>query len=102
MIGFPKTLNTKQDYLTCIDLFPVDTKVELQRLLDDRFVWKNKGVIAIGDTPVKDGTHKVQKSVDGTEIHQLELIDDDCAKIYRLGFSVEEVENLIKGDQDGK
>lgn len=94
MNGFPKILNTKQDYLNCLEGYPSETKKELQRLLDDRFIWKNNGEIAVGQFPTEDATHKIITDKDG-KVSQLELIEDEAAKIFRIGFTVEEVEELI-------
>ena len=92
MRGFPKHLNSKQDYLNCLSDYPAETKVELQRLLDSRFVWQDTAIIE--NEGITDDTHRVIETEDG-KIQQ-ELVEDINAEIFRLGFTVEEVEELIK------
>lgn len=94
MIGMPKVFNTKSDYLNCLNIYPEETKVELQRLLDDRFYWKNEGKISKESIPIVDDTHKVMPDDDG-DLNQLSFVEDENAKIFRLGFTVEEVTELI-------
>lgn len=94
MRGFPKHLNTKQDYLNCLGEFPDETKAELQRLLDNRFVWTDTAVLADGETGVTDDTHRVIKADDG-DIQQ-ELKEDTCSELIRLGFTVAEIEEMLK------
>ncbi len=92
MRGFPKHLNSKQDYLNCLSDYPAETKAELQRLLDSRFVWQDTAIIE--NEGITDDTHRVIETEDG-KIQQ-ELVEDTNAEIFRLGFTVEEVEELIK------
>lgn len=94
MIGFPKILNSKQDYLNCVADYPQDTKKALQDLLDNRYKWEDKGEIKAGDIPVDDDTHRIVIDEDGKQC-QLELVEDENAKLFRIGFTVAEVENLI-------
>lgn len=92
MRGFPKHLNSKQDYLNCLSDYPTETKAELQRLLDSRFVWQDTAIIE--NEGITDDAHRVIETEDG-KIQQ-ELVEDVNAEIFRLGFTVEEVEELIK------
>lgn len=94
MRGFPKHLNTKQDYLNCLEKFPDETKAELQRLLDNRFVWTDTAVLAAGEAGVTDDTHRVIKTDDGNI--QQELKEDTCSELIRLGFTVAEIEEMLK------
>lgn len=91
MRGFPKYLNTKQDYLNCMTDYPAETKAALQELLNNRFIWQTTAIIE--DEGLTDDTHRV---VDyGDEKEQQELIEDDTATIFRLGFTVKEVEEML-------
>ena len=92
MRGFQKYLNTKQDYQNCLTDFPEETKAELQRLLDTRFVWQDVAIIE--DEGITDDTHRVV----GTEDEKIQqvLVEDTNAEIFRLGFTVAEVEELLK------
>lgn len=93
MRGYPKHLNSKQDYLNCLGIFPEETKKDLQRLLNDRFVWTDTEVLEDA-TGITDDTHRV---IDTEDVRiQQELREDEHAEIYRLGFTVEEVEELLK------
>ena len=91
MRGFPKFLNTKQDYLNCMTEFPQETKKSLQALLDGRFSWFDTAVIEIDG--VTDDTHRVVNTND--EKIQQELREDPNARIFKLGFTVAEVEELL-------
>ena len=95
MNGMPKVLNTKKDYLNCLGLFPAETKVELQRLLDDRMIWSCIGEIGEESYPIVDATHKVIADEQTGVLNQYEYIEDAQAKMFRLGFTVEEIEELI-------
>ncbi len=92
MRGFPKHFNSKQDFMNCLELFPEETKAELQRLLDDRFVWVDTAILN-GTAGVVDSTHRVIESDDG--LIQQELKEDTNAKLFRLGFTVSEVEEIL-------
>lgn len=94
MRGFPKHLNTKQDYLNCINEFPQETKNELQRLLDSRFVWVATAVLEDDEQGIIDDTHEVVETDDGRV--QRELIEDTNSELVRLDFTVEEVQEMLK------
>lgn len=94
MRNMPKVLNTKKDYLNCLEVYPEQTKEELKKLLQERFIWHCDGEIEEGKYPVVDDTHKVLSGENG-ELLQYSYIEDECAKIFRIGFTVEEVEKLI-------
>ena len=67
---------------------------ELKKLLQERFIWHCDGEIEDGKYPIVDDTHKVLSGENG-ELLQYSYIEDECAKIFRIGFTVEEVEKLI-------
>lgn len=93
MKDMPKVLITKQDYLNCLEIYPEQTKVELQKLLDDRFVWKKIGEVNNGECPIIDDTHKINEEED--VLCQYELVEDKYSKLFIIGFTVKEVEELI-------
>jgi hypothetical protein len=101
MKGFPKHLNTKQDYLNLLPLFPEQTKAELQRLLDERIGWVTTSRLNDGDEGLTDETHRVDALEDDTgtvtERYQVQYMEDPAAELFRVGFTVEEVEGLING-----
>ena len=100
MQGFPKHLNTKKDYDNCLSEYPNETKEQLQRLLRDRLAWVTTGVVESG-AGITDDTHKVIEQNVGagddakTEKNQMEYIEDSNAEIFRLGFTVAEVEAIL-------
>lgn len=101
MNGYPKILNTKQDYLNCVADYPEETKKSLQDLLDNRYKWEDKGEIKTGDIPIDDETHSIIVDEDGKQC-QLELVEDTNAKLFRIGFTVEEVEEIIAKIEKGE
>lgn len=93
MRGFPKFLNTKQDYLNCLTMFPEETKKALQTLLDNRFNWFDVAIIEEDVTELAVNQRIIE--TDGEKMLQEEK-EDPNARIFLLGFTVEEVEELIK------
>lgn len=93
MRGFPKFLNTKQDYLNCLTMFPEETKKALQMLLDNRFNWFDVAILE--EEPTELGVNQRIIEADGEKMLQ-EQKEDPNARIFLLGFTVEEVEELIK------
>jgi hypothetical protein len=92
MKGIPKHLAMKQDYLNIMGLFEKNEwGPRFQELIDNRYTWVEVGPIE--GEGVTDDTHKVSMGIiDGEEVPvQLELQEDPNAKIFRLGFTVEEV-----------
>ena len=98
MKGFPKTLSSKEDYIYIKDNFPAEQwKLHWQALLGGRFDWFNVGAV---DPPgVVDDTHKVEVSQEeGQEpvYYQYEWRENPDAKIFRIGFTVAEVEAALE------
>lgn len=96
MRGFPKTISTKIDVQNLFQLYPDETREYLQKLLDTRFIWRSTGTIAEGAAGIQDAVRRVMRTESGIE--QFELIEDENAKIFRMGFSVEEVEEMLKNE----
>ena len=94
MRGFPKHLNTKQDYENCLKDYPEETKAKLKNLLESRFIWQDKEIIKAGNEGIEDSTHRVVE-IENHDKMQQELVEDVNAEIFRLGLTVEEVEGLI-------
>ena len=46
--------------------------------------------------PFRYATHRVMRTESGLE--QFELVEDENAKIFRMGFSVAEVEEMLKNE----
>ena len=96
MRGFPRTISTKNDIQNLLQLYPDETREYLQKLLDTRFVWRSTGAITEGTAGVQDATHRVMRTESGLE--QFELVEDANAKIFRIGFTVSEVEEMLKNE----
>ena len=96
MRGFTKTISTKTDVQNLFQLYPDETREYLQKLLDTRFVWRSTGAITEGASGIQDATHRVMRTESGLE--QFELVEDENAKIFRMGFSVAEVEEMLKNE----
>ena len=102
MRGCPRTFATKQDYLNGIATYPEETKAELRRLIAGRFEYVPTGELADGEDGIVDDTHQVvtQQETDpetGKTVEkriQLEMRESGNARLFRLGFTVEEAERL--------
>lgn len=104
MQGYPKHLNTKADYLYVKEHFSKEMwEKDWQALLDSRKNWFFVKDLADKASGIEDDTHKIveNKSMgDGEEkitYAQYEFKEDENATIYRLGFTVEEVEAALNG-----
>ena len=103
MRGFTEQLATKQDYFNSLKMFPEQTKKALKTLLANRFVWVETKELTSKDKGKEDKTHRViaqviidEKTGEKKEIFiQLEEKEDPNARIFMLGFSIEEVQGLI-------
>lgn len=96
MRGFPKTISTQTDVQNLFQLYPDETREYLQKLLDTRFVWRSTGAITEGASGIQDSSHRVMRTESGLE--QFELVEDENAKIFRIGFTVSEVEEMLKNE----
>lgn len=98
MVGYPKTLNTKADYEFVRKNFPKDKwGKDFQNLLDTRLAWFNTGVIVDGQTGVTDDTHKVVEDEQTKQKYQYVYKENEGAKIFSIGYTVDEVEKIING-----
>ena len=101
MRGFPKHLNTRADYeYVRINFPPEQWRPAFQRLLDDRFSWLPSGPLKDNEEGVEDKTHRVIEFRDengktAVERVQEEYREDPNAVIFRVGFRVEEVEEIL-------
>jgi len=100
MRGFPKHLNTKQDFINLKTQYPAETKAALQTLLDDRMQWLKTADLDESDPGLEDETHKIVIDTDESDNeirYQYEYMEDPAARIFHLGFTVEEAEAMIGG-----
>ncbi|WP_144755056.1 hypothetical protein [Bartonella saheliensis] len=105
MIDYPEHLNSKQDYLNMLSFNKEETVRRLKDLLETRFYWVLVKELSEGEEGIEDDTHKVCVTTsipfdqDGEFVEkrcQYELQESEYARLFHLGFSVEEVEQLIK------
>lgn len=102
MRGCPRTFATKQDYLNGIETYPEETKAELRRLIAGRFEFVQTGELSEDDEGTVDNTHQVIETQEtdaktGETVKkriQLELRESENARLFRLGFTLEEAEKL--------
>jgi hypothetical protein len=104
MIGFPKHLNSRQDYENIVRDFGycLEVKAAYQALLntDKHYVFDRE--LAVGKQP--DGPEPEYKVMseelpDGTVKRvQYRLVDNPNSKLKQLGFTIEEVEEVINHD----
>lgn len=103
MKGKPKFLNTKQDYLNFLAMgdaegvTDADKKQALKALRDSAIDW-----FAVADVDkdagVVDDTHKVivNDNGDGTTTYtQYELRENPDARLFSIGFTMDEINALI-------
>lgn len=101
MRGFPKHLNTREDYENC-HLMALAGEVDRtrmisawRRLIDTAKVWVFKAAVNAAYQPLAN--EKVTKETrDGVDVYTcFELSDNPNAEIYQLGFTVTTVNQKI-------
>lgn len=109
MRGIPRVIKTRADVHGLMDMWrggslrPQHAELlhdQLRALRDGRMVYVRDRVLQDGEEPDGPEPHyrvmEEETGADGaTEQVQFRLEDSPSAKIYRLGFSLEEVEQLI-------
>ena len=99
MRGYPKLINTKRDFENVMAVFPKEKWLpDLQALLDEEFAWFTTGTLKDSETGLTDDTHRVKESEerDGTKTRtQEEYKPNPRCRMYRMGFTHEQVEKLI-------
>jgi len=100
MRGFPKVLNSRQDYENIVSDFGYTEKVKraYQGLLNTAEKYKfDKELAAESERTGPVPEYKVMtQEEEGTEkIVQFKLVDNPNGKIFRLGFTIEEVQEVI-------
>ena len=99
MKGYPKHLNSKQDYYYVVEHFAREHwEKDWEALRQDAKVWINIGVIKDGDDGIVNDAHKVHTQVekDNTETrYQYALVDNDHSLMKRLGITEEEINAVL-------
>ena len=103
MKGFPKHLNTKQDYIYIKENFPKEEWQPVWRqLLANTKNWFCTGTLNDKSEGVTDGTHKVIESTskdcedEKNVYYQYELRQDKSCDMLRLGFTEAEVKTALE------
>ena len=100
MRGIAKWFNTEEDIINCMAVDEEATKARLRELLDGRFAWFPDKVLKKGAAGLEDDTHKVvtmQAENGGVEERwQYELREDSNAWIFRIGLTVEKINELLE------
>lgn len=103
MRGYPGYLNSKEDYLFVREHFPRERWLpDYQALLDSYKDWFFTGHLDKESDGVTDETHKVVSFEDDeqqTRYDQYEFRENPDAKLFRLGFTVDEVKSLMAEEQ---
>ena len=105
MVGYPKHLNTKADYEYVMANFPREQwEDDLRALLESSYGWYPVRELTDKDVgEVIDGEKSVVEieNIDGTITQmQYERRVNQTAKIFRIGFSVVDVEDYLH--EEGK
>lgn len=94
MVGYPKTLNTKDDYEFVKNNFPKDMwKDDFQDLLDTRYDWFNEGEVS--GEGVSDDTHKIVEDTEANKKYQYVYKENMNCLMYQLGYTADEVESIL-------
>ena len=97
MQGYPKNLNTKFDYLFVKENFDREYwQKDFQDLLDSMSDWFCEDTLGDTDKGIEDETHKIVIDKDTGVKSQFVYKENPNCKLYRLGFTKEEVESYLK------
>lgn len=100
MRGFPKNLNTKEDYLYVKEYFSEDLwKPQFQFLLDSLNDWFFERKLEDNEPIPSGDNYKVVEAQENDEDQRKSLYvfkENPDAKLYRLGFTKDEITNYIK------
>lgn len=106
MVGFPKVLNSKEDYYYIKDNFDKSLWLPAWKcLINESKDWFFDKYLASEDEATNDDIHKhflTQSNNDGNTVDasmkytQMVYRTNETAKIFRLGFTEEEVNKVIE------
>lgn len=86
--------NTREDVYNSLEIDINATVATLKDILNDRFKWQVVKVLLTKEEGIEDGTHLIIESEN--EILQSELQEDENSKLFQLGLTVEEAEEIIE------
>ena len=94
MVGYPKYLNTKDDYEFVRKNFPKDMwQPTFESLLDTRRDWFNEGEIT--GTGITDETHKVIIDEQSGEKYQYVYKENPNCRMEQLGYTEDEIKSIL-------
>lgn len=94
LVGYPKHLNTKEDYeFVRRNFIKTEWENDFKALLDGEKEWFNVGETADG---ISDSTHKVIVDEQSGKTYQYELKVNSNCKMYQLGYTCDEVEKILE------
>ena len=107
MKGAPKNYNTRFDVEYCLEHYPAEAKAFLTQKLTEVKQWLVTGKLKDGESGKTSETHKVVEVQDTItkevkERYQHEYKDDPNCKLFKLGFTVKEAEDVLAGKGKGK
>ena len=86
--------NTREDVYNSLEIDIDATVATLKDILNDRFKWQVVKVLLTKEEGIEDETHLIIESEN--EILQSELQEDENSKLFQLGLTVEEAEEIIE------
>lgn len=96
MVGYPQHLNTKDDYEFVRKNFPKsEWENDFKKLLTSTKEWFNVGEIPDGEPGIEDDDHMVASDTQTGKRYQYERRDNPNSLIYRIGYTIDEVKNII-------
>lgn len=107
MRGMPKWLNSKEDVLNAAELAhdgqlsKTDVIKKINDLLSDERVYNYKAEVSSDYQPGENEKVMTEKHYDGTEKTVCyELVDNPHARYIQLGFTKDEISNLLRSLED--
>lgn len=96
MKGFPKTLNSKKDYQNIIDDFGYckEVKRAYKGLLNSTKKWKFDKLLDDKEDANDGDNYKIMEDEERGLV-QYKLVDNPNGKLFKLGFTKEEVQEVI-------
>ena len=86
--------NTREDVYNSLEIDINATVATLKDILNGRFKWQVVKVLLTKEEGIEDETHLIIESEN--EILQSELQEDENSKLFQLGLTVEEAEEIIE------
>lgn len=96
MVGYPKCLNTREDYeFVRTNFSKEDFRQDFQNLLDTMGDWFNMGKLSDGEQGKTDDTHKIVKDAETGDSYQYEFKVNPNCRLFQLGYTEEYVKKIL-------